>query len=119
MRLRAATAKPSKGPTTGLPLLGYTWFANGRAASLIGLMYAAGIAWENALGEDSPGDRKLIRELGYDPTCMRGLVRASAAMLRDLAGPHAKVTRALLERNLGAADIARLARGEPLRSEED
>lgn len=114
LRLRAATVRPKTSPA----IQGYVLFRDGSATAL-GLMYAAGVAWDRALGEDSPADRKLIHELGFTVRDGRGLVRAAGAMLRDLGGAHARVTRALLERNLGAVDIARLARGEPLTPPED
>jgi hypothetical protein len=116
MRLRSATARATPNPRD--PAEGFALFRGGSATAL-GLMYAAGVAWDDALGEDSPADRKLIRELGFTLRDSRGLVRASRSMLRDLSPAHARVTRALLERNLGAADVARLARGEPLRTEDE
>jgi hypothetical protein len=39
-------------------------------------------------------------------------VRAAAALLRTLGPEHARVTRALLERDLTGADLTALAHGE-------
>jgi hypothetical protein len=42
------------------------------------------------------------------------IIRAAAALLAGLTSEHARVTRALLERDLTATDIAALCRGEDL-----
>jgi len=81
------------------------------------LTVAAGIAWERAAtGRRWPhaasGDARILRALVRGRHAREALIRAAAAMLTTLAPVHARVTRALLERDLGPADIAALARGE-------
>lgn len=79
-------------------------------------MFAGGVAWERALGHGDPTDascdlRWCKRLLGSNAN-VEASVRAAAAMLAGLGAAHARVTRALLERDLGPDDIAALARGE-------
>jgi hypothetical protein len=81
------------------------------------LTLAAGIAWERAAtGRRRPRgaalDARLLRELVPGRHAREAHVRAAAAMLATMGGVHARVTRALLERAVGAADVAALARGE-------
>ena len=110
MRLRRATAAPAEG------LLGYAWFASGHAHAWA-LMYAAGVAWERAIGAPEWLEELDVRDVRTHAPGRGGLAactRAAAAMLAGLGPQHALVTRALLERDLVGADIARLARGERL-----
>jgi hypothetical protein len=81
------------------------------------LMYAAGVAWEDALGHGEPehasGDLRLLTGV-VGRGEVRAAVRAAGALLVRLAPTHALVTRALAERDLTARDVARLLRGERL-----
>jgi len=113
LRLKRATAAPSGG------LLGYAWFPRGHAHALA-LMYAAGVAWERECGTATwlaEGDVKLVRQYAPGRGGLATCVRAAGAMLAALGGPHARVTRALLERDLTGADLEALARGERLPEE--
>lgn len=81
------------------------------------LTVAAGVAWERAAtGRRWPagaaGDAAILRRLVPGRHAREALVRAAAAMLATMGGVHARVTRALLERAVGAADVAAMARGE-------
>ena len=100
---------------------GYCWFPlpPGRRTWADAVTGAAGVAWERAveptIADDVGGQRGDWAELlaavpsRHDAeTC----VRAAAALLAGLGAAHARVTRALLERDLGPDDIAALARGE-------
>jgi hypothetical protein len=82
-------------------------------------MTAAGVAWERAIApercdEHGPARYDWIDLLENTPsrhdaeTC----VRAASALLAGLGVVHARVTRALLERDVTGDDIAALARGE-------
>ena len=97
---------------------GIVWF-DGRAGALEAwaLMFAAGVAWEKAAGEHpygASGDASQLRSMGYTKKRSQALVIASAAMLANLGPVHARVTRALIERDLDGRDLATLASGEPL-----
>jgi hypothetical protein len=100
---------------------GYCWFPlpPGRRAWADAVTGAAGVAWERAVAPavgDAEGRQSAdwAELLAATPsrhdaeTC----VRAAAALLAGLGGLHARVTRALLDRDLGPEDIAALARGE-------
>lgn len=100
---------------------GYCWFPlpPGRRTWADAVTGAAGVAWERAVAPsvaDAEGVQchdwaELLAAVPsrHDAeTC----VRAAAALLTTLGGAHARVTRALLERDLGPDDIAALARGE-------
>lgn len=82
---------------------------------------AAGVAWERAVDPATPDEDGAARfdwaELlaavpsRHDAeTC----VRAAAALLAGLGSAHARVTRALLERDIGPEDIEAMACGERL-----
>jgi hypothetical protein len=93
---------------------GLVWFERGPAAALA-LMYAAGVAWEGALGSTSPADARLVREIMPGRGSVKACARAAGALLAGLGTAHARVTRALLEAGtLTGADIAAIARGEKL-----
>ncbi len=100
---------------------GYVWFPlpPGRRTWAEAVMRAAGVAWERAVAPcvadaDGPQEADWAELLEATPsrhdaeTC----VRAAAALLAGLGPAHCRVTRALLERDLGPDDIAALARGE-------
>ena len=82
-------------------------------------MTAAGVAWERAVAPavaDAEGPARhdwadlcgLVPSRHDAETC----VRAAGALLAGLGPVHARVTRALLERDLTGADLDQLARGE-------
>lgn len=94
--------------------LGYTWFYAGTSLQE-NLMSAAGIAWERQVGDlvHARGDFACLRAKGVRAyRTIRALEVAAWAILRERAGAHVLVTRALLERDLTGRDVARLARGE-------
>jgi hypothetical protein len=126
----------------GLIRLGYVWFGKPgpRRREAFALMTAAGIAWDRKAGPmpanelaqlateagvevdgsaslSSGGDVALLREYTSGKHGAEACIRAAGAMLADLRVAHARVTRALLTRDLKGTDIATLARGETL--EED
>jgi hypothetical protein len=76
----------------------------------VAIMYAAGIAWEEGIGDPqvAAGDRALLAKEHYTRAEIRGLVRAAAAILSTLGREHARVTRLLVERDLTRADSMRL-----------
>lgn len=112
LRVRRVVIEPA--PAKGWTQPGYCWFNAGPTLAE-SLMFAAGIAWERALGHGDPTDASIdaawCRSL-VGPANVEASVRAAGAMLAGLGGVHARVTRALLERDLGPDDIAALARGE-------
>lgn len=116
LRLRCAGVEPAPGPDWTAP--GYCWFAlqgyTLRKRSALALMYAAGIAWEAGFDRPSLVDAQLCRKLVTSRQDVYALEKAARAMLIGLSPIHARVTRALLDRDLTAADVARLARGERL-----
>lgn len=116
MRMRRAVLEPPGAGRTWT-WSGGVWF-DGRASTTEawGLMLAAGVAWEWAVAGHARfarGDLALLRSMGVGTRDrVRALATASGAMLAGLGAAHARVTRALLERDLGPDDIAALARGE-------
>ncbi len=121
LRLREAVLRVEALPG-GWEGHGYVLFRGvhgGRQREALALMYAAGCAWEEAVGGGlSEGDERLCRGLVTSARGVRVCVRAAGAMLAGLGAAHARVTRALLERDLTARDIATLARGERLRHDD-
>lgn len=82
-----------------------------READLI--MTAAGVAWERRAGDLiwAGDDLRHLRKRGVRGNIqVRALERAAWALLETRAAAHAKVTRALLEGDLSAKDIAKLIR---------
>lgn len=105
--LRATIANPSPGN------VGEAHFASGPHEALL-IMYAAGVAWERRFGDlaDASGDLACLRELGVAGNArVRALERAAWAVLASRPGVHSRVTRALLEQDLTAAEITRMVRG--------
>jgi hypothetical protein len=98
-------------------MLGYAWFTNHGSRTAHAIMYAAGVAWERARGRSSVADAELCRELMKTEAEVRTCVRVAGVMLAGLGPAHRMVTRALLENDLNAKHISKLARGERLDSE--
>lgn len=115
MRMRRAVLEAEPGWSWS----GGVWF-DGRASTTEawGLMLAAGVAWEWATvghARGAIGDLAVLRSMGVPTRArVRALATASGAMLAGLGAVHARVTRALLARDLAGADVAALARGERL-----
>lgn len=100
---------------------GYCWFPRGvrRKRLALATMYAAGIAWENAIGNtEAETDARLCRELVGSLHDVTTCVKFAGALLVTLAPIHTRVTRALLDRDLSGRDVVRIARGERLEREE-
>ncbi len=106
--LRARVGEFKDGRDT---LLGAAWFlpSDRRKAHAWALMYAAGIAWDRGMRHDpahTTADtrhcRRLVRSAHDVDTC----VRAAAAILSGRMRAHARVTRALLVRDI-TPDVAR------------
>jgi hypothetical protein len=111
LRLYRAQLRPVSAPDCdGLTLWEpRPWY---READL--LMTAAGVAWERHCGDlaHASADVASLRRSGVKGNArVRVLERAAWAILTARAGTHARVTRALLERDLTAADVRALARG--------
>lgn len=121
LRLRVASVAASY--QDGRKLDGYARF-DGRCGTTeaFGLMLAAGVAWErNVTGSDTfaRGDLGVLREMHIrTPARVAALARASWSLLRELGPVHARLTRALVERDLTGADLTALARGEALPGED-
>lgn len=116
--LRASVGRVREGKYV---LAGYAWFhsrgSDVRRREAWAMMYAAGIAWDRALGLPSVHSSLDLRELRKITSGRHGvetMVRAAGAMLAGLGPIHARVTRALLERDLSGSDLAAIARGEDL-----
>jgi len=83
------------------------------------IMFAAGVAWEQALRHPPAGaawDRRACVEL-VGVAGLAPCVRSAAALLAALGAEHRRVAAALLERDLSGADLVALARGEGLEGE--
>lgn len=77
------------------------------------LMTAAGVAWERRCGNlrHAAYDIADLRRAGVKGNArIRVLETAAWSILATRAGVHARVTRALVERDLTASDVRRLAR---------
>lgn len=115
MRMRRAVLEAEPGWTWS----GGVWF-DGRSSTTEawGLMLAAGCAWELATAghmRGARGDLAVLRSMGvHTRPRVRALATASGAMLAGLGVAHARVTRALVERDLSGRDVVALARGERL-----
>lgn len=117
LRLRRASASPWADGE------GYCWFPlpPGRRTWADAVTGAAGVAWERAVSPrtaDTEGPQRddwaqlleAVPSRHDAETC----VRAAAALLSGLGAVHARVTRALMARDLTGSDVAALARGERL-----
>lgn len=123
LRLRRASARP-----WGDDCEGYAWFPlpPDRRTWAQAVMVAAGVAWERAVAPtvaDAEGGARYdwADLLESTPTVhdAETCVRAAVALLAGLGPLHARVTRALLERDLTHVDIASLALGERLSADHE
>lgn len=114
MRLELATLTPER--VRGQLWHGSVTWREGRESARDAIMYAAGLAWDRSVrlsrGERSSWDWTYCRDIVRSVTAVEACITAAAAILGGRMGAHARVTRALLERDLRAADVRRLARGE-------
>lgn len=95
--------------------LGYAQFRRGGPPQGWVNMYAAGVAWDRIVGTDevhSSIDMRLLRTFVHGRRDAEVAIRTATAMLAGLGREHARVTRALLERDITGADIAAICRGE-------
>lgn len=103
---------------------GFAWFRNAagnkipkRRREAWALMAAAGPAWERMLRlptwrHNESCDVAILRSLTSGRHGVETVIRAATAMLGVLTREHARVTHALLERDITGEDIAALCRGE-------
>ena len=114
LRLRAAAVGLEREGRTWYE--GFAWFHAAPSRRIAdAVSFAAGVAWDRALGEaphSSSEDYRLCRELCTSRHDVETCVALAAAILSARRTAHRRVTRALLERDLTAQDIAALARGE-------
>ncbi len=111
--LRASVLPP---PAKDWTAPGYCWFRGDRKRHVAeATMFAAGVAWERAVGNTDPIDAshdlaECIDLVGVEnaDTC----IRLSRALLFELGRVHTRVTRALLDRDLTIRDISQIVRGE-------
>ncbi len=111
--LRASVLPP---PAENWTAPGHCWFRGDPKRHVAeATMFAAGVAWERAVGNSDPTDAYhdlagCVDLVGPDnaETC----IRLARATLFELARVHTRVTRALLERDLTVRDISKIVRGE-------
>lgn len=80
-------------------------------------MFAAGVAWERAIGNTDPEDCSHDLAACVDlvgAADARTCIRTARALLHELGRVHTRVTRALLDRDLSIKDISLIVRGERL-----
>src|SRR6478609_9003025 len=97
LRLHSASITPAD------DYYGFVWFPWGGTKLADSLTLAAGVAWERAIGSTQGYERDdlaQLRQLQRSASGVRAAVRAAGAMLSSLGPVHARVTRALLERDL-------------------
>lgn len=80
---------------------------------------AAGLAFERRAGNlaAADGDRQALIDEGFDDPGIDALVIAADAILESRGTLHARVTRALVQRDLTNADVEAIARGEQVELE--
>ena len=115
LRLSKAVLGGGAGVVRGVNTLGYSLFTvPHRKGTAWAITLAAGIAFERRAGEEETarGDYKLLRQEGHSAHAITALVVAADAILETRGLAHARVTRALLQRDLTGADIEAIAKGE-------
>lgn len=115
LRLRYARLGPARSEPD---LLGVVLFSHLRGDDVAtALMMAAGIAWDRMLRFHpaySRIDAAELRKLTRGRKSYEACITAAMAMLAGLTQEHARVTRALLERDIvGAAALDAVCRGLP------
>ena len=109
LKLRRATVLPT-GPDA--LYVGYAWFHGPmRAHAAFGVMYAAGVYWENRDGGNpdvAVYDLKHARACFRSSADVRTAARLAGEILTARRGVLARVARELLDRDLTARDIAAL-----------
>lgn len=117
LRLRAAVVREEWDPHAKITIAGAAYFCGRAPREAWALMYAAGIAWDEMIGAPAwwhEIDERWARKHVNGPRGLIVVTRAATAMLAGLTREHARVTRALMERDLSGADIAAMARGEAI-----
>ncbi len=118
LRLREAVIGEAE--VAGERLEGYAWFPGANRLDW-GITLAAGVARSRAHGAE--GDARLdlaeLRRLRFSARNVESLVIAAWAILTERSEAHARVTAALLQRDLVESDIALIAEGLPLPEEPD
>lgn len=120
LRLRRAALGKDAAVVRGVETLGYALFSvSQRKSTAWAITLAAGIAYERRAGDEetAAGDRKLLRKEGHSAHAIAALVVSADAILETRWLAHARVTRALLQRDLTGADIEAIAKGERVDAE--
>lgn len=116
LRLRKAALGHAGFDIPGYATMGYSLFTVPRRKSTAwAITLAAGIAFERRLGDAYKtwrADYALLRKDGHSAHAISALVVAADAILETRRQVHARVTRALLQRDLTGADIEAIAKGE-------
>jgi hypothetical protein len=116
LRLRLAAVGRHRDPEHGW-IDGYAAFDKRTGTvEAYATMLAVGVYYERARGGGAAatGDLAALRVMGYRASRIETLVILAGALLESRRGAWARVTAALLERDLGPGDVERLARGESL-----
>lgn len=116
LRLRRAVVGRRVDPEDGL-IDGYAEFSRRHGTTeAYALMLAAGVYFEERTTGSWAGagaDVRILRVMGHRPDSrIRTYMIAAGAILESRRAAWDAVTRALLERDITAADVERLARGE-------
>lgn len=101
--------------TSSRKTLGYACFdVPKHKATAWAITLAAGIAYERRSGDvrHARGDRRELRRAGHRRHAIDALTVAADAILETRGLAHARVTQALLRRDLTGADIEAIAKGE-------
>jgi len=110
LRLRKATIKPQPFGATGIAL-GLSWFAHDKRYLAVGIMFAAGVAWDRRTGfadETTHTDYELARATLRRRADVDTAVRLAGELLDGRRRMHARVASELCDRDLGPRDIEAL-----------
>ena len=108
LRLRKATIRPQPFGHSGIAL-GLSWFAHDRRYLAVGIMFAAGVAWDRRTGwadETTHTDYELARSTLKRRADVDTAVRLAGELIDGRRRVHARIASELCDRDLNAADIA-------------
>lgn len=113
LKLGRASTTPSVEPNVGL-VHGSVWFREGRGRMAMGIMFAAGRAWEQRAGGTlwwAWRDTELARRYLIGPANLKTAVKVAREILDGRRRVHAKIASELCDRDLTSADIEALILG--------
>ncbi len=110
--LRLHVVRLDPGAKVGASAGAVIWYADPWPREAVALMYAAGVVWERRICgklRHAAFDLADLRRMRITGKRLTACERAAWAVLAERSALHARISRALVERDLSARDVRALA----------